>query len=237
MHAQTALESAQRFASATQSAQALAERVASVIRYAVQARGRASLLLPGGNTPIAMFAALREQDCPWESVYISLTDERRVPSDDPQSNARGLREHLLTDRAAAAHFYPLHRDAIDARADEADCAAALAMLPRPFDAVVLGMGEDGHTASIFPDDPALARALNPTGAAGCVATQAPVAPHERLTLAMPTLLESRWMALQINGAAKWATLSASVQAADATRYPIFAVLNQRRVPVHIYWSP
>lgn len=236
MSASAVVESAQRFSSAEQVVSALVERVSSVIRIAVQARGRASLLVPGGNTPVPIFKALAHCDLPWESVYITLTDERRVPITDPDSNAGLVKRHLLQDRAASAHFYPLHRDAMDSRADEAACGAALSMLPRPFDAVILGMGEDGHTASLFANDPALASALKPHTEAGCAATRAPKPPFERLSLTLATLLKSRWIGLPIHGLAKWRMLEQAATSADPMQYPIAAVLNQHQVPVHVYWS-
>ncbi len=231
------LDAAQRFATPAKAAQAVAERVAEIIGYAVDTRGRASLLVPGGRTPVAVFESLSTQPLPWDQVYISLTDERRVPADDPASNAKLVREHLLKDAAAAAHFYPLHRHGVDERSDEAACGAALGMLPRPFDAVILGMGEDGHIASMFPGDPALSRALSPKTEARCTTATAPSSPQERLTLTLATLLESRWIGLHITGEHKWQVANEALQMDDPLRYPVSALLAQRQVPVHIYFSP
>lgn len=237
MAAREVLESAQRFPSGPRAASELASRVSEVIDFAVRARGRASLLVPGGQTPVAVFKALRTQPLPWDRVYISLTDERRVPMTDDASNARLIQTHLLQDHAAEAHFCPIHRESIDDRADEAACGAALGMLPRPFDAVILGMGADGHIASLFPDDPNLARMLDPRNEARCATARAPAEPVRRLTLTFSTLLQSRWMALHISGEDKWATLEAAVASADPHQYPVYALLNQRQVPVRVYWSP
>lgn len=229
------IDAAQRFSSREQATRAVVERVGGVIELAVESRGRASLLVPGGNTPIPIFEALAQCDLPWDSVYISLTDERRVPITDPDSNAALVKRHLLQDRAASAHFYPLHRDAMDSRADEAACSAALGMLPRPFDAVILGMGDDGHTASLFADDPALSAALNLHTEARCAATRAPKPPFERLSLTLATLLESRWIGLPIHGLEKWHTLEQALASQDPLRYPVAALLAQQQVPVHVYW--
>lgn len=236
MKPHTIVETAQRFSSAEQATLALVERVCAVIELAVKSRGRASLLVPGGKTPIAVFEALAQRDLPWDSVYISLTDERRVPMSDPDSNAALVKRHLLQDRAASAHFYPLHRDAMDARADEAACSAALGMLPRPFDAVILGMGADGHTASLFADDSGLRAALKLDTQARCAATRAPTPPFERLSLTLATLLESRWIGLPIQGLAKWQVLEQALASQDPLRYPVAALLAQQQVPVHVYWS-
>lgn len=237
MHARNTVASALCFPSAQGAASAVAERIQQVIQFAVQARGRASLLLPGGRTPVAVFQALLDLDLPWESVYISLTDERRCPEHSPHSNACLVREELLKGKAAAAHFYPLHREGVDERADEAICSAALGMLPRPFDAVMLGMGTDGHIASLFPHTEGLERLLNPQTEARCAATTAPTPPQARITLTLPTLLQSRWIGLHISGQEKWDTLQKAVASANPLDYPVFALLQQQQVPVHVYWSP
>lgn len=237
MHAHNTVESALCFTTAEEAAKAVAERVRHVIQFAVQARGRASLLLPGGRTPVAVFHALRNLDLPWDSVYISLTDERRCPEDCSDSNARLVRDELLKGKAAAAHFYPLHREGVDERADEAICSAALGMLPRPFDTVMLGMGADGHIASLFPHTKGLERLLNPQTEARCAATTAPTPPQARITLTLPTLLQSRWIGLHISGQEKWDTLRQSIASANPLEYPVFALLQQQQVPVHVYWSP
>lgn len=231
------LDAAQRFATGAQAASALAARISEVIDYGARSRGRASLLVPGGRTPIALFEALRQRDLPWDQVHISLTDERRVSAEHPASNAGLIRTHLLQDRAANAHFHPLYQQTGGDRADEAACSAALGMLPRPFDAVVLGMGADGHIASLFPGDPMLSRGLSTATESRCVLTQSPQPPHERLSLTLMTLLQSRWIALHVSSAEKWATLEAAVASADPQRFPVHALLDQRWVPVHVYYSP
>lgn len=231
------LDDAKRFPTAEALADALARRVAEIITYAAGARGRASLIVSGGRTPITLYQRLAGSELPWERVGISLADERRVPEDDPRSNARLVREHLLQGPAAAARFAPIHRDGADERADEAACAAALGTLPRPFDAVILGMGDDGHTASLFPGAPELPAALDLQREACCQAITAPAEPPERLTLTLATLLDSRWIALHVTGQAKWQTLARALEAGDPMRYPVAALFRQRRVPVHVYWSP
>lgn len=228
------LRTAQRFAGPEQAGAALAERLETIIDYGVRRRDRASLLVPGGQTPIPLFEALRDRPLAWSQVHVSLTDERRVPADHPDSNARQVRAQLLRGRAAAARFHPLYEPTGGDRADEAACGAALGLMPRPFDGVVLGMGRDGHIASLFPDDPALPLALSTRTESRCLLTRAPVPPTERLSLTLATLLQSRWIALFIQGGDKWATLEAAMASADATRFPVYALLSQRWVPVHVY---
>ncbi|MDR9433278.1 MAG: 6-phosphogluconolactonase [Spiribacter sp.] len=237
MSTDNVMDTAQRFSTPQQAALALAERVRDVIELAVESRGRASLLVPGGTTPIPMFNALSKMDLPWASVYVSLTDERRVADDSPHSNARLVRTELMQNQAAHGHFYPLHRNNTDDRADEAAGGAALGMLPRPFDAVILGMGEDGHTASLFPHDNDLARALDLKTQARCLTTTAPEPPRQRLSLTLATLLDSRWMALLLSGQKKCQVLTQAITSKDSQRFPVQAILDQKKVPIHVYWSP
>ena len=134
-------------------AQDLAARVADQLRDALQRRPRATLLLSGGRTPIPMWQALSRQALPWSRVDVSLVDERWVPMDDPSSNGGLLQQHLLQHEAAAACWHPLSLPGIASGLTPGDGADALEAQLRtliwPADVVVLGMGADGHTASLF----------------------------------------------------------------------------------------
>jgi 6-phosphogluconolactonase len=99
------------------------------------------------------------------------------------------------------------------------------------------MGDDGHTASLFPDSPNLERALDEAAAAGCIGMRSPVAPEARLSLNLPALLDSRRIVILITGESKWRTYIAAAQAGAVERMPVRAVLRQRRTPVEVIWSP
>jgi 6-phosphogluconolactonase len=114
---------------------------------------------------------------------------------------------------------------------------ALALVTRPFAAVVLGMGEDGHIASLFPGSPDIAAELDPATAPGCVATIAPSSPHERLSLNVAALLETRRIALLITGNAKWQVYQRALEPGPAAELPVRAILKQQRVPLTVYWAP
>lgn len=228
-----------RSASAEEHALALARAIARRLRIALRLRGQALLALSGGRSPLPMLRWLRRQPLPWERVIVTQIDERCVPADHPDSNARLLREHLLQEAAAQARWAPLCEaetmavDLDDAALDRlaAGASARLAALPWPLDVAVLGMGEDGHTASLFADAPGLARALESDGPVGW--TRPADAPHARLTLTLPTLLRAGALMLSLQGAAKQAVYARACQRPDPA-LPVSLVLHGARMPVQVW---
>jgi 6-phosphogluconolactonase len=217
-------------------ATALAQAVAANLRTALEARTGASLALSGGNTPKAFMRALSSQSLDWSRVSITLVDERWVAEDNTRSNAALLREHLLRGPAAAARFLPLYRDV--ATPDDAldELERDLATLPSPFDAIVLGMGNDGHTASFFPGGDRLAQALDPDSSQRVLPMRAPGAGEPRITLTLPPLLAARHLYLHIEGTQKRAVLTEAVSGTgEGARYPIRSVLRHTRSPLATYW--
>jgi 6-phosphogluconolactonase len=148
-----------------------------------------------------------------------------------------VRDVLLQGPAAAARFQGLKNAAPTPDMGAVSAWETFARVPRPFDAVVLGMGDDGHTASLFPGSPNLANALNPSAAAGCVGMRAPVAPQPRLSLNLSALLDCRGIQLLISGAAKWRTYLAASSPGPVQDMPVRAVLRQTRAPIAVLWAP
>ncbi len=171
-----------------------------------------------------MFDHLSRQDLAWDKVTVTLVDERQVPVTSDRSNARLVAQHLLKNEAARARFVPLFEN-----------LAAAAKLPA-FDAVVLGMGDDGHTASFFPGGDNLAKALDPTMQDRIIAMQAPDAGEPRLTFTLKVLLESPYIALHIEGDDKMKVLEKALKPGPVAEMPIRAVL-QATHPVTLYWAP
>lgn len=223
------------FADAAAMATALAASVAGTLEGALRRTGRASLVVSGGRTPEPLFARLGVRRLDWADVWITLADERWVPAGDPAGNEALVRSSLLVGPAAAARFVPLYTGDATPDAGEAACARRLAAMPRPFDLVLLGMGDDGHTASLFPGSPDLRRALD--GAGPCAAMGAPGPGPARMTLTLPTLLDARRIAILITGGAKRAVLDAALAPGPVEDMPVRAVLRQDRVPVEIFWAP
>ncbi|PAU54920.1 6-phosphogluconolactonase [Pseudomonas sp. PIC25] len=225
---------AHSLADATQHASAMAQAVAEALRAAIDSHGRATLVVSGGRSTAAFFEALSGQQLDWSRVLISLADERWVPVEHPESNEGLVRRHLLRGAAASARFLGLYRAAPTLEEAAAQTDHVLAELALPIDVLVLGMGDDGHCASLFPRSPNLADALHPECERRCLPMQAPSVPRQRLTMTYPLLASARLPLLAIQGEAKLNTLRAAVAGDDALGMPIRAFL---RPPLEIYWCP
>lgn len=225
-----------QFEDSATAAETLAAVVATQLAEALQMRGAASLVVSGGKSPIPFFAALRVLPLDWAKVWITLADERWVDPTSADSNERLVHEHLLRDAAAAAHFVALKSSFATAEAGLAASSTALAAIPRPFDVVVLGIGEDGHTASLFPGSSDLKAALAMDDASALAAITPLTAPHQRITLRLPALLDSRCIHLPLSGASKLAVYQRALAENDPLQWPIAAVLHQAHVPVSVWLS-
>ena len=228
---------AQRYADLETLSRELAVQLARSLGAAITARGLASLVVSGGKTPVRLFEILRAQLLDWSRVCIALADERWVDAKDAGSNERLVRDVLMKDNAAGARFLGLKNGAPTPDLGAVSAWETFARVPRPFDAVVLGMGEDGHTASLFPGSPNLPSALDLGKVAGCVGMWSPTAPHPRLSLNLTALLDSRRIVVLINGESKWAAYAAACTAGAVRDMPVRAVLRQSRTPVDVMWSP
>jgi 6-phosphogluconolactonase len=217
--------------------EALAARIAGLLREGIRRRGQATLAVSGGSTPVPLFVRLAETDLPWDKVTVSLVDERWVEPQDPDSNEHLVRTRLLRHKAAAARFVPMKTKDATARQGEAACALLQREIPRPCDCLILGMGNDGHTASLFPGAANLETAVDLHSGRICVAIQPPSVPYERMTLTLPAILASRQLFLHLQGEEKKKVLALAQAAGDARQMPIRYVLRQETTPLTVYWSP
>lgn len=215
--------------------QALATFVASRLREALQVRGAASLALSGGKTPAGFFRRLAAEKLEWSKVLVTLVDERWVDEDSPYSNARTVRANLLQGEASQARFIPLYKIASSCQDTARLVAQDLADLPETLDVVVLGMGEDGHTASFFPDSPQLHAALSDASGRACIAVEGKAPVIERITLTAPRLAACRSMVLHITGESKWDVLGQAV-AQPSHELPIGLMLNTPCESKHVFWT-
>ena len=232
--------------------QALAQDIATRLQAAIQARGQAFLCVSGGQSPIVLFQALRVLPLAWPQITVGLVDERCVPHNHDHSNAHLVRQHLLQDLAAQARFVPLIADSGDESRGGAGQGGA-GQMPSPqvaaraatttmrglgsADVLVLGMGTDGHTASLFPEAINLPVALDPTQSPACVAIELahpPAnAPHARVSQNLSMLLTARHIVLPVTGADKGAVLDRALLS-PSLALPISHVLHQSRCPVAVW---
>lgn len=223
------------YADADTAAAALALHVAGRLKADLAQQEQSVLVVSGGRSPVPFFRALAAQPLDWKRLIVTLADERWVPPDHPDSNEALVRRHLLTGHAAAARMVPLWSEAASPEAAAQALTPVLAALPRPFGQVVLGMGEDGHVASLFPDAPELPEGLRTEAPA--LAVHPGGAPHPRLSLSLSALLQSRELALLISGEAKARLLERALGEGPVEELPVRAVLRQAVVPVSVFWAP
>ncbi|MGC3982774.1 MAG: 6-phosphogluconolactonase [Steroidobacteraceae bacterium] len=226
-----------RFPDAAALARALAGEIQVDLQEAIAARGHASLVVSGGRTPVTLFNQLAQEKLPWDKVWVTLADERWVDAHDAASNERLVRAELLRQRAEAAQFIGLKNAAATPEAGVEWAWRSLSRIARPFDVVLLGMGDDGHTASLFPGSPHLSQALNTSLPPAVVAMQAPVEPSARISLNLNALLDARRIIVHIQGESKWALYQSAKAHGPVAALPVRAVLHQQIVPVEVFWSP
>lgn len=210
----------------------LAESVACALETDLATQERALLVVSGGSTPVPFFQRLAAMDLPWERVDVTLADERWVPEDHQDSNARLVRENLLQGAAAAASFHSLTTEDGTPEQGATRVAERVEQLPWPASAVILGMGGDGHTASLFPDSGELGLALSTDDAT--VAVRAASVAQPRITLSASQLHQARRHILHIVGDDKRAVLAQAMAGDDARELPIRVFLA---CPLAVYWAP
>lgn len=205
-------------------ADAAASAISAELAEALRLRGRARLVGTGGRSPGAIYDRLAAGGHDWSRVAVTLSDERCVAADDPASNAKAVRERLLVGPGAKAHLLPLW--------PEPDPVALAAL--RPFDVVMLGMGEDGHIASLIPGDPGLEDALTTADATRLVPAGLGKPPVPRITLTLSALLDARAIFLLIAGETKRGVVQRALAGDDL---PVGRLISQSTAPIRIFWTP
>jgi len=216
--------------------QRLASTVAAKLSSAIELQGKASLVVSGGSTPVPFFKHLSQTKIDWQKVVVTLADERWVPFEHDDSNERLVNEHLLQHHARAAQFCSLY----DAAADTPEAGALVVAdrlrteLTMPITVLILGMGTDGHTASLFPNTDGLTQAMDLDNPALVQIMHPSASPHARITLTRRALLDSTHRFLHITGSAK-KTLIDDIDTEAGKKLPIAGFLDQS--PIAVYWSP
>lgn len=224
------------YASRDDLAEALAISVSGVLAGGIATRGSAVLVVSGGSTPAKFFEHLSHCEIEWGKVSIVLVDERIVPADHDRANAKLVAEKLMVNHASAAQFAPFAVDGTTPEECAAKSGAQLEQLTRHIDALILGMGTDGHTASFFPGGDNLAAALDLQGDASVIPMRAQGAGEPRLTLTLPAVLSAHFLALHIEGTEKQTVLQEALSGDDVNHMPIRAVFQNTQKPVEIFWA-
>ena len=213
----------------------LVSKVVDLLSMAIVQHGSASLVVSGGRTPKGFFHLLSQEFLDWSKVTVTLADERWVDADHKDSNEKLVQENLLINEACIARFVALKNSATSAQAGETSIDQDLSAIGR-FTLVILGMGDDGHTASLFPGSEALNIGLDMESGRQCLAVQPLDAPHERMSMTLPRLLDSEQIIVHISGENKGKVLAMADGGDDRFELPIRAVLQQTITPVSVYWA-
>ena len=212
-------------------AEAIAERLAARL----DAQSGASVVVSGGTTPDRCFDLLSEKPLDWRRTQIVLSDERWVPPDDDASNERLVRDALLKGEAVPAKLLSVFSmtTGIQARCDEIDQQIRLG--PFPFACSLLGMGEDGHFASLFPDAENLEEGVDVDGEQLCIPVTTAASPHPRVSLTLAALARSDAIVLLMFGDNKLEVYEQAKR--KGSKLPVAHLLKQKKAPVHVYWAP
>ncbi len=221
---------------------ALASASIDHLNNALSNNGSASLMVSGGGTPAPLYQNLSEADLDWDNIQIALVDERWVDKDHPASNEALIEQTLLINQAAKASFTGMKTKAETATEGCAETEQNYAALPQPFTITIVGMGNDGHTASLFPHAHGLAEAL----AEDCAQLTAPISAHqsevtgentERLSLTLTGLLNSERIIILLTGDQKLDVFRQALDEGAVEDMPIRSLLRQNKTPVELYWAP
>jgi 6-phosphogluconolactonase len=226
-----------RFDSRATLDQELATFAEKTLAEAIKTRGHGYLVVSGGSTPMGFFQALSQnQTLDWSKVTVTLADERWVAPDHADSNEALVYENLLQNVASGAHFVSLYSGDDTPEIGVVTLDAKFSALPT-FDLVILGMGGDAHTASLFPNTPALTRGLDPQSPHALIAVHPTTAPHARISMTLARLLRTQNLVLHITGTNKAEVFERAIAAeSHASDMPIRAVALQQQTPLQVYYA-
>ncbi|MBL4828120.1 MAG: 6-phosphogluconolactonase [Spongiibacteraceae bacterium] len=221
---------------------ALTQECSVRLTQAIENKQRASFLVSGGSTPVPLYDVLSTQVLSWKDVDVALVDERWVSVDSEYSNQCLVKNTLLKNKASSANFIGMktdHHRAVDA---QAEVEANYRRISSPFDIVLLGLGLDGHTASLFPEAQMNEHALSLEGEVLCTAVNAKQSKvtgelTQRMSLSLKAITSAKQIILFITGDDKLAVYRQALTADCVIKTPIAAVLQQQCCPVSVYWSP
>lgn len=224
-----------QFESREQASIAAAGRIVELLQRRLESQGAASLVVSGGTTPVRCFEELSRVDLDWSRVGVLASDERWVSPDCEDSNEKLIRDTLLVDRAAEADLLGFFASGTSAAERCAELDREIRLVQFPFACALLGMGTDGHFASLFPDAENLDEGLDPESDRLCLPVETEASPYTRISLTLAALSRSDEVVLLLFGDDKRIVYE-KAKAGNA-RYPITRLFRQKRAPVNTYWAP
>ncbi|WP_171012987.1 6-phosphogluconolactonase [Arcobacter arenosus] len=211
----------------------LSSDIVELLQDEIEEKGKASLLVSGGSTPKPLFQKLSNIDIPWEKVIISLVDDRWLEPTHKDSNELLVKENLMQNFASKAKFVGMFIEGKTAYESDEDCSLTYEDNVFPFDVIILGMGGDSHTASLFPENEKLKEAYDLKNENLCISIKPDTAPYDRMSLTLGAILSAKNIILHIEGEEKLKVYEEALNSKDIFKTPISAVLNNERL-IEVY---
>lgn len=215
--------------------EALTQSILQQLQHAIESRGFATLLVSGGTTPKPLFEALRKQPFAWEKVTVGLCDERWVDVTHEASNEHFVKQHLLQEEAESAHFIGMFEQLTSIEQAQKICSDKIATHFSPIDVLLLGMGEDAHTASLFPNNVKLSEAFDLNNNEKCIAIEPSGAPYMRMSLTLSAILSAAHIYVHFEGGRKREVFKKALEGVDCYAMPIRSILQQNKKNVEVFY--
>lgn len=222
------------FKTSEELADILSKNIAGQLQEINERRGGSSLVVSGGNTPKTLFKKLCRMDIDWAKVSVSLSDERWVDPTHIDSNEKLIKEYLLQDKAKAADFVGMYYEGYSAKRAQSTCSEGLESRLWPIDVMVLGMGEDGHTASLFPNNPRLQEAFYLNKEELCIAIDQK--PYNRMSLTLDAILSAHHLYLHFEGVKKFKVYQEAIASDNMYDMPVRSILHQNLKQLEVYYA-
>jgi 6-phosphogluconolactonase len=210
-------------------------KIVEILELAISDHGKASIAVSGGSTPKPLFAFLSTQSLAWDKVNITLVDDRWLDDSHKDSNEKLVKENLLVNKASAANFVSLKTSDDNAIDAETTISERIDAVADGFDVLILGMGEDGHTASLFPCSEQIKEGLNLERAFSAIATQPTTAPYQRMSMSLAKIIKAKNVFLHLTGDTKKQVLNQAIANHTSLEKPIKAVCEN--TTVNLMWAP
>lgn len=215
--------------------EALIQNIVDNLQKAIEEKGKASLIVSGGSTPKPLFETLRKADLEWDKVWVGLCDERWIDVTKEESNEHFVKKYLLKEEAAKAHFVGMYCADADIYTAQKRCSKKMKEMLYPFDVLILGMGTDAHTASLFPENIKLEEAFDLKNQNFCISIEPKTAPYIRMSLTLHAILSAKHIYIHFEGKEKIAVYEEAIAGEDYYAMPIRSVLNQEIKEIEVFY--